>query len=123
MNVVAIIIYQQLVIIVVMSALISPSDSCLPGDVRLLPRLRPNDHDAGAQEGPALPPLCHAGDHPPTKKLLKLTKVQVMKDYPGVPGLFVAGVFSGALSTVSSGLNSLAAVTLRLVVVGWLVVV
>ena len=40
-------------------------------------------------------------------------KLQVMKDYPGVPGLFVAGVFSGALSTVSSGLNSLAAVTLR----------
>ena len=39
--------------------------------------------------------------------------IQVMKDYPGVPGLFVAGVFSGALSTVSSGLNSLAAVTLR----------
>ncbi len=28
-------------------------------------------------------------------------------------GLFVAGVFSGALSTVSSGLNSLAAVTLQ----------
>ena len=53
--------------------------------------------------------------HPPTQKLLKLTKQQVMKDYPGVPGLFVAGVFSGALSTVSSGLNSLAAVTLRFV--------
>ena len=30
-----------------------------------------------------------------------------------IPGLFVAGVFSGALSTVSSGLNSLAAVTLQ----------
>ena len=39
--------------------------------------------------------------------------MQVMGDYPGVPGLFVAGVFSGALSTVSSGLNSLSAVFLR----------
>ena len=45
--------------------------------------------------------------------ITKLANHQVMKDYPGVPGLFVAGVFSGALSTVSSGLNSLAAVTLR----------
>ena len=36
-----------------------------------------------------------------------------MGDYPGVPGLFVAGVFSGALSTVSSGLNSLSAVCLK----------
>ena len=36
-----------------------------------------------------------------------------MGDIPGVPGLFVAGVFSGALSTVSSGLNSLAAVCLK----------
>jgi len=46
-------------------------------------------------------------------QLFPLFVMQVMKDYPGVPGLFVAGVFSGALSTVSSGLNSLAAVTLR----------
>ena len=36
-----------------------------------------------------------------------------MGDYPGVPGLFIAGVFSGALSSVSSGLNSLAAVALK----------
>ena len=39
--------------------------------------------------------------------------MQVMGDIPGVPGLFVAGVFSGALSTVSSGLNSLAGVCLK----------
>ena len=39
--------------------------------------------------------------------------MQVVGDAPGVPGLFVAGVFSGALSTVSSGLNSLAAVCLK----------
>ena len=36
--------------------------------------------------------------------------MQTVGDLPGLPGLFVAGVFSGALSTVSSGLNSLAAV-------------
>jgi len=46
-------------------------------------------------------------------QLFPLFVMQVMGDYPGVPGLFVAGVFSGALSTVSSGLNSLAAVCLR----------
>jgi len=46
-------------------------------------------------------------------QLFPLFVMQVMGDYPGVPGLFVAGVFSGALSTVSSGLNSLAAVVLR----------
>jgi len=46
-------------------------------------------------------------------QIFPLFVMQVMGDYPGVPGLFVAGVFSGALSTVSSGLNSLAAVCLR----------
>merc|ERR1719308_363067 len=46
-------------------------------------------------------------------QLFPLFVMQVMGDYPGEPGLFVAGVFSGALSTVSSGLNSLAAVCLR----------
>ena len=39
--------------------------------------------------------------------------MQVMGDIPCIPGLFVAGVFSGALSTVSSGLNALSAVTFQ----------
>lgn len=46
-------------------------------------------------------------------QLFPLFVLEVMGDIPCVPGLFVAGVFSGALSTVSSGLNSLAAVTLQ----------
>lgn len=46
-------------------------------------------------------------------QLFPLFVMQVMGDISFVPGLFVAGVFSGALSTVSSGLNSLAAVTLQ----------
>ena len=33
-----------------------------------------------------------------------------MGDIPGVPGMFIAGILSGALSTVSSGLSSLAAI-------------
>lgn len=36
-----------------------------------------------------------------------------MGHIPGISGLFVAGVFSGSLSSVSSTLNSLAAVTLE----------
>nr|CAH0110367.1 unnamed protein product [Daphnia galeata] len=39
--------------------------------------------------------------------------MDTLGNYPGVPGLFVAGIFSGALSTVSSGLNSLAAICLE----------
>ncbi len=44
-------------------------------------------------------------------QLFPLFVLQVFGDVPCVPGLFIAGVFSGALSTVSSGLNSLAGVT------------
>ncbi len=39
--------------------------------------------------------------------------MDLLGNYPGVPGLFVACVYSAALSTVSSGLNSLAAVCLK----------
>ena len=45
-------------------------------------------------------------------QIFPLFVMQIMGDYPGIPGLFVAGVFSGALSTVSSGLNALAGVCL-----------
>lgn len=45
-------------------------------------------------------------------QLLPLYVVQFGGGIPGVTGLFIAGVFSGSLSTVSSSLNSLAAVTI-----------
>lgn len=48
-----------------------------------------------------------------TDQLLPLFVMDVLGNMPGVPGLFVSGIFSGALSTVSSGVNSLAAVTLE----------
>ena len=46
-------------------------------------------------------------------QIFPLFVMQLMGDYPGVPGLFVAGVFSGALSTVSSGINALAGVCIN----------
>ncbi|GBN85231.1 Sodium-coupled monocarboxylate transporter 2 [Araneus ventricosus] len=39
--------------------------------------------------------------------------METLGAFPGIPGLFVAGIFSGALSTVSSGVNSLTAVMLE----------
>lgn len=44
-------------------------------------------------------------------KLLPLFVVDSLEDIPGVTGLFIAGLLSGSLSTVSSAINSLAAVT------------
>ena len=46
-------------------------------------------------------------------QLLPLFVMDILGSYPGFPGFFVAGVFSGALSTVSGGLNSLTAVALE----------
>ncbi|XP_065338860.1 sodium-coupled monocarboxylate transporter 2-like [Cloeon dipterum] len=53
-----------------------------------------------------------------TDQLLPLYVMEIAGSLPGLPGLFVAGVFSAALSTVSSGLNALAASTLRDILAG-----
>ncbi|CAG2198860.1 SLC5A6 [Mytilus edulis] len=54
-------------------------------------------------------------------QLLPLFVMDVLGSLPGFPGLFVASLFSGALSTVSSGLNSLSAVVLQDVVKSYFV--
>lgn len=46
-------------------------------------------------------------------QLFPLFVLETMGHVPGITGFFVAGIFSGALSTVSSGLNSLAAIFLE----------
>ncbi|XP_071550555.1 putative sodium-dependent multivitamin transporter [Panulirus ornatus] len=45
--------------------------------------------------------------------LLPLYVMETMGMIPGLSGLFVSGIFSGSLSTVSSAVNSLAAVTVQ----------
>lgn len=54
-----------------------------------------------------------AGQITKRDQILPLMVLQVAGDIPGFPGLFMAGVFSGSLSSVSSILNSLSAVTLK----------
>ncbi|ESO83921.1 hypothetical protein LOTGIDRAFT_107937 [Lottia gigantea] len=46
-------------------------------------------------------------------QLLPLFVMDVLGHIKGIPGLFVACIFSGALSTISSGLNSISAVILQ----------
>lgn len=45
--------------------------------------------------------------------MVPLLVMDIFNDMPGVPGLFVAGIFSAALSSLSSALNSLSAIALQ----------
>ncbi|XP_032776975.2 sodium-coupled monocarboxylate transporter 1 [Daphnia magna] len=46
-------------------------------------------------------------------QIMPLFVMDTVGNLPGLPGLFVAGVFSGALSSLSSGLNSVALIVLE----------
>lgn len=46
-------------------------------------------------------------------QLMPYYVVDAMKSVPGLAGLFVAGIFSASLSTISAACNALAAVTLH----------
>ncbi|KOB72498.1 Uncharacterized protein OBRU01_12141 [Operophtera brumata] len=46
-------------------------------------------------------------------QILPLLVTDILADWNGLPGIFVAGVFSAALSSLSTGLNSMAAVVLE----------
>lgn len=44
---------------------------------------------------------------------MPLFVVDAMGSFPGLSGIFVSGIFSASLSSVSAAVNSLAAVTLE----------
>jgi solute carrier family 5 (sodium-coupled monocarboxylate transporter), member 8/12 len=46
-------------------------------------------------------------------QLMPLLVMEILRDLPGLPGLFIAGVFSAALSSLSTGLNAMSAVVLE----------
>ena len=46
-------------------------------------------------------------------QMMPLLVMEILKDLPGLPGLFIAGVFSAALSSLSTGLNAMSAVVLE----------
>ncbi|XP_075971618.1 putative sodium-dependent multivitamin transporter isoform X2 [Anticarsia gemmatalis] len=52
-------------------------------------------------------------------QLMPYYVVDAMRHIPGLPGLFVAGIFSASLSTISASCNALAAVTLHDYVSRW----
>ncbi|XP_076239427.1 sodium-coupled monocarboxylate transporter 1 [Calliopsis andreniformis] len=53
-------------------------------------------------------------------QLLPFFVMKIADSIPGLPGLFVAGVFSAALSTMSTGLNSMAGVIYEDMIKPWL---
>ncbi|XP_034186765.2 sodium-coupled monocarboxylate transporter 2 [Osmia lignaria lignaria] len=53
-------------------------------------------------------------------QLLPFFVMEMAASIPGLPGLFVAGVFSAALSTMSTGLNSMAGVIYEDMIKPWL---
>ncbi|XP_054640972.1 sodium-coupled monocarboxylate transporter 1 [Dunckerocampus dactyliophorus] len=53
------------------------------------------------------------GDVNTTDQLLPYLVMDILAAYPGIPGLFVAAAYSGTLSTVSSSINALVAVTVE----------
>ncbi|XP_052774818.1 sodium-coupled monocarboxylate transporter 1-like [Mya arenaria] len=46
-------------------------------------------------------------------QLLPLLVLDVLGNYPGLPGLFIASIFSGSLSSISSGLNAMSAIIIK----------
>ncbi|XP_055608321.1 sodium-coupled monocarboxylate transporter 2-like [Uranotaenia lowii] len=46
-------------------------------------------------------------------QLMPILVMHVLGDYPGLAGLFISGIFSASLSSLSTGLNSLAAIVLE----------
>ncbi|XP_031734188.1 sodium-coupled monocarboxylate transporter 1 [Anarrhichthys ocellatus] len=53
------------------------------------------------------------GDISTYDQMLPYLVMDILADYPGIPGLFVAAAYSGTLSTVSSSINALVAVTVE----------
>uniref|UniRef100_A0A3Q2E1J1 Solute carrier family 5 member 8, like n=1 Tax=Cyprinodon variegatus TaxID=28743 RepID=A0A3Q2E1J1_CYPVA len=53
------------------------------------------------------------GDVKTSDQLLPYLVMDILGAYPGIPGLFVAAAYSGTLSTVSSSINALVAVTVE----------
>ncbi|XP_064002607.1 sodium-dependent multivitamin transporter [Pogoniulus pusillus] len=58
-------------------------------------------------------PLTPAQRPSSSDQLVLYFVMDVLRDLPGLPGLFVACLFSGSLSTISSAFNSLATVTME----------